>query len=289
LGKEPRAEVAPAMTYGFAALIGLILLQIAIEPKTSISVQYGNANAPDASNAVASAITPAPVSNAPVAVVAVPTTNATPVAPMPPPTLSVLNGMFSLDLSDVPIVGPTNAPYKVVTLFDYTCHHCRETHELLHQAMRQFTNLALVSLPTPLCSDCNRLMRRTPAPHTNACIFARTALAVFKAAPDKFEKFDAWVLTGKEPPPVEQLRKYAEELVGAPKLSAALADPWINERIAKDVDIYEANSREARKSALPQLIFPTGTVIGAPRDLAAIYQHLYAYFGLTVPRSGAAL
>src|SRR5437868_6603616 len=41
LGKEPRAEVAPAMTYGFAALIGLILLQIAIEPKTSISVQYG--------------------------------------------------------------------------------------------------------------------------------------------------------------------------------------------------------------------------------------------------------
>ena len=83
-------------------------------------------------------------------------------------------------------------------------------------------------------------------------------LAVFKAAPDKFQKFDAWVLTGKEPPPVDQLRKYAEELVGAQNLSATLADPWINERIAKDVDIYEANSREARKSAYQnqQVVLP---------------------------------
>jgi uncharacterized membrane protein len=292
LQSPAKADLMPSFSGGISALLLMILLQVAIQPKTAVFHKYATASVANTSNApVAPAAAPA-VTNLPSTPLAA---TSAPVAPklqslaklqslsLPPPqsVLSILGGEFKLDLTELPAIGPRNAQHKVVALFDYTCKHCRHTHALLHEAMHEITNFGLVSLPVPLDSNCNRLVRRTPAPHANACEYARTALAVWRCAPDLFPKYDAWVFQGELPPSLDQMRQYAAELVGAEKLAAALNDPWITERIQKDVDIYASNSKAAKNGALPQLIFPTGVLVGGLRDLNNTYENLRQFLGVT--------
>jgi uncharacterized membrane protein len=50
-------------------------------------------------------------------------------APAPSVRLfQVFDGEFELNLDEVPLVGRPDAPRVMVSLFDYTCHFCRELH-----------------------------------------------------------------------------------------------------------------------------------------------------------------
>jgi len=172
--------------------------------------------------------------------------------------------MFTFDLKKVPVAGPMNAPKKVAKLFDYTCHHCRDLHHLLSEFRAKHSNeLAVVSLPLPLDSNCNRVVKVTATAHQNACEYARLGLAIFHANPEKFETFTDWIYTPERPPGVAEAQQYAANLVGAPELSRALQDPEIISQINTDVNIYVEAYKQSRSGQLPQMYFEQGASIGA--------------------------
>jgi uncharacterized membrane protein len=196
------------------------------------------------------------------------------------PAFSILQGQFTLNLTQVPVTGPVNAPKKMVKLFDFTCHHCRDLHHLLKPVQQKYgEELAVVSLPMPLDAKCNRFMRSTPSAHINACEYARLSLAVFYAEPKAFHDYADWLFAPARPPEVDAAREHAAELIGRERLIAMLADPRVDDQIQRNVEIYAASSRAGRSSAMPQMIFPAGASIGAVSDLRQLEKILLDAFG----------
>ena len=191
-----------------------------------------------------------------------PAPNAT-APPSPKRILPVYGGRYELNLFEVPALGaPTNAQVAV-SLFDYTCHHCRSMHPLLVEAQRQFSNsLVIVTLPMPLDPGCNSTVTRHYPPHTNACEYARVGLAVWRADRTKHDEFDQWVMTGEKPPPIAETRQHAAQLVGAGALEKAIADPWVEEQLKTGVGIYEMAYRSGQGS-MPQLILGQSVAVGS--------------------------
>lgn len=175
----------------------------------------------------------------------------------------IYGGRFQLDLNGVPIMGaPTNAKVAV-SLFDYTCHHCRSMHPLMVEAQRQFSNsLLIVSLPMPLDPGCNPTMQRHYPPHTNACDYAKIGLAVWRADRAKHHEFDQWLLAGEKPPPLLETKQHAGQLVGAEAFDKAMRDPWVEEQLKTDVAIYEVAYR-AGQGSMPQLIVGQNVAVGS--------------------------
>jgi uncharacterized membrane protein len=188
------------------------------------------------------------------------------VAALPPAsakTLEVLGGRFRLDLAQVPVWGSPDAPFKLLSLYDYTCHHCRDMHPIVQQVQRDFSNkLAVVSLPMPLDSQCNYLMRQTPRPHVNACAYAKVGLAVWRAKHDAIEPFDDWIFSFQNPPPLIEVTNKALQLTGLMPFEAAMRDPWIDQQLRTAIDIYGVSAREFRHGNMPQLMIGTNILSG---------------------------
>ena len=134
-------------------------------------------------------------------------------------------GQFQFQLNEVPLIGKPEAEHVIVSLFDYTCHHCRQVHPLLLNAQRQFSNrLAIISLPMPLDSQCNPRIRRTQPPHTNACALARLGLTVWAADRTKLAAFDLVFAPDSAPLPLAA-EAYARDLVGSQAFARASTNP----------------------------------------------------------------
>ncbi len=182
--------------------------------------------------------------------------------PEPVEEFAIVGGQFKLKLNEMPVLGVRGAPKKVVKLFDYTCHHCRDLHHHFEAVLKKYPNsMTVISLPVPLDPGCNTLMRRANPQHQNACEYARLGLAVFYNAPEKVHDYDAYIFGPSRPPAIDEARAYAGKLIGK-DIAAALADPRINAQLNQDIQIYAANSRVGGKSSMPQLIFADGTSIG---------------------------
>jgi protein-disulfide isomerase len=172
-------------------------------------------------------------------------------------------GMVALDLAEVPLLGSETNEYAIVSLFDYTCHHCRLMHPVLTEVQSAFKDrLSVISLPMPLDPRCNQTVTHTHPDHSNACVYAHIALALFRADRAKHHEFDEWLFTGERPPPMAQVVARAAGLVGTNVLAQALRDPWVAEQIQFDVAIYEIAYRQQR-GAMPQLIIGNTVAEGA--------------------------
>jgi hypothetical protein len=194
---------------------------------------------------------------------------------------SIHDGKFQFNLREIPLIGSPEAPHIVVSLFDYTCHHCRLMHGHLKQAYHSFSNeLAIVSLPMPLDSDCNPLVKLTPAPHVSACQYARIGLAVWRAKREVSEEFDDWLFAPERPLSVDEVRQHAEMLVGKERFERALADEWIGRQIQQDVDIFRANQQVTHKGAMPQLIVGGAISVGEMAQVDDLYRLLDVQMGL---------
>jgi len=213
----------------------------------------------------------------------VPATSATNV-PSPPPTntaplqvftpgmkpvqamrrpFKTYGGMVAMDLTDVPLLGSETNAQAIVSLFDYTCHHCRLMHPVLTEVQSAFKDrLSIINLPMPLDPKCNHTVTHTHPDHSNACVYAHIALALFRADRAKHHEFDEWLFTGERPPPMAQVVARAAGLVGTNVLAQALRDPWVAEQIQFDVAIYEIAYRQQR-GAMPQLIIGNTVAEGA--------------------------
>jgi hypothetical protein len=194
---------------------------------------------------------------------------------------SIHGGKFQLNLREVPLIGSPDAPHVMVSLFDYTCHHCRLMHGHLKQAYQSFSNqLTIVSLPMPLDSDCNPLVKLTPTPHVNACQYARIGLAVWRAKREVSEEFDDWLFAPARPLSVDEVRRHAEKLVGKERFESALRDEWIGRQIQQDVDIFRANQQVTHKGAMPQLIVGGAISVGEMARANDLYRLLEEQMGL---------
>lgn len=171
-------------------------------------------------------------------------------------------GLVALDLTDVPLLGSVTNPYTIVSLFDYTCHHCRLMHPVLTEVQNAFKDrLSIVSLPMPLDPNCNRTVTRTVPDHSNACVYAAISLAMFRVNRAKHHEFDEWLFTGERPPSIPRVLARAGELVGTNGLARALSEPWVAEQIQFDVALYEIAYRQ-QHGAMPQFIIGNAVVEG---------------------------
>ena len=202
-------------------------------------------------------------------------------AKKPARELLLHGGRHRLLVNDLPIIGSPEAPHVIVSLFDYTCHYCRDLHGLLLEAQRTFTQqLAILSLPMPLDSNCNHLVKRTPGAHANACQYAKLGLAVWHARREAFSEFDSWLFHPPSPPSVDEVRKFAEQLVGPEKLAQALTNDWVKNQIETSVAIYDSNRRELNDGRMPQLIIGSAISPGPLGNIRQLYQMLAEQLGL---------
>jgi uncharacterized membrane protein len=196
-----------------------------------------------------------------------------PACPAPPPApgpsrrLVLVDGRVSLSPHLWPVLGDPQARHLIIDQFDYTCHYCRDLHGYLRaEVAARSGELAVVLMPLPLESRCNRMVTRTHADHRDACIYAQYALAVFRAAPEKYVEYEHWLLAPPRPPPIEQIKRRAAALVGEQPLAAALADAWLVRRHNESLAIYEA----VGQGQLPKLLLPHAVVSGPIRSRAAL-------------------
>jgi protein-disulfide isomerase len=194
---------------------------------------------------------------------------------------SIYQGRFHFNLADVPLIGPPTAPHAMVSLFDYSCHHCRIMHGHLMEAHRTFGDqLAIVSLPMPLDEKCNYTVKRTPRAHMNACEYARLGLALWRANPTVHEQFDHWMFGPETPPPVEQARAYAYQLGGSNAVVAALKDPWIDKQLQQSMALYATNYYHVGNGSMPQIIIGTNLAAGTLAGVGDLYRILDQQLGL---------
>jgi hypothetical protein len=173
-----------------------------------------------------------------------------------PRLLHLHKGGFTLDLNEVPVIGSPAASNIVLHFFDYSC------------------DLAIVNLPIPLEPDCNPIMKRRLAKHTNACAYAKLGLAVWKADPAQLPAFEDWVFSFPRPPAPDVVRQEAAKRVGDDALRKALQDPWIDEYLAFGIRLYHTNYLRFKKSRLPLLMTGTNLVSGMVRSTNDLYRIL---------------
>jgi uncharacterized membrane protein/protein-disulfide isomerase len=177
--------------------------------------------------------------------------------------MEILDGRFKIDLDKVPIIGLPEAPAVIISLYDYTCRHCRRMHELLLEAEKTHRGkLAIANLPMPLDASCNHLVKRTAAEHTDACQYARLGLAVWHANPKAMSRFNHWIFDPPVPTGLASAIGFATELVGEEALRRALDDRWVREQLAQNIAIYETISRHMGTGTMPQLIIGNQLVFG---------------------------
>jgi uncharacterized membrane protein len=198
-----------------------------------------------------------------------------------PRLLSLYTNQFLIRLDDVPLIGSPDAPHVIVYLFDYTCPHCRELHGILAAAQRQFSNeLAVVSLPMPMSTNCNPLIPGHFISGSNSCDYARLGLAVWVAKPGALRQFDDWFFTPENPVPVEQAREYAARLVGGAQLEIALADRRVQEQITTDCLLHYANWQATGRPTMPQLILGQAVSLGPLNSVEHLLVLLNLYLGM---------
>ncbi|HTD87710.1 MAG TPA: vitamin K epoxide reductase family protein [Candidatus Binatia bacterium] len=201
-------------------------------------------------------------------------------------TFKTYDGRFQFDLNDVPLIGSPRNTNAIISLFDYTCHHCRIMHGHLMEAHRKLSNqLSIISLPNPLDSHCNPNVRQTPPPHQQACDYAKLGLAVWRANRKMQHQFDDWIFDPEKPPPLEKARQYATDLVGSNQLARAMQDPWVEKTLNQAIALYSTNYIHLKMGNMPQLIIGTNILGGTFRDTAEMYKVFEKQLGIKPPSS----
>jgi uncharacterized membrane protein len=179
--------------------------------------------------------------------------------------LPIIAGAATVNTRDFPVLGNPEAQWVLVTLSDHTCGHCRALDGLLEQARERYGpgQLAVMFLPVPMNTRCNRFVATTHPDHRQACEYAQLALAVWLADPTKYEAFHRWLYEPERPPAYLEAILRASELVGQKALEKALGDSAVDQRIRRATEIYDA----ADRGPLPILL--VGRFIVPSRGAAA--------------------
>ena len=278
--------VGIVVAFGLVAVIAGVQIILPKEPEAPLIVDLGQAqtNAPIAEAKPAPKPTPPPapaVEPKPTAPAVATVTPEAPSTPKAEPFL-VPRSSLSLDAARLPLLGPANAPHRIGCLFDYTCHHCRQLHGFIRTAIDQFDGqLSCLMIPMPLDANCNAQFKRTHRNHVDACKYAKICLAVQQIAPAKYDAFDRWLFTNhKTTKPLAKVREHAASLVGAAALNKAVASATVQQQLQQNIRAYELNSKNGKKSLMPQTIIKDQVIFGPPPSDAALQSILKKILGL---------
>jgi uncharacterized membrane protein/protein-disulfide isomerase len=179
---------------------------------------------------------------------------------------------FKMETTGLPTLGDLDAPHRIACIFDYTCHHCRNLHGFIRQLLVKYNGqFSSLMIPMPLDAKCNRLMKKTPKDHQNACEYAKLCLAVHHVAPEKYDAFDSWLFSNhRSVKTVATVMKHAQQLVGAEKLKEALQSSTLKKQLESNITAYETTSKTGRKSSMPQTIIGSQVVFGPPPNVEAL-------------------
>lgn len=195
-----------------------------------------------------------------------PETSQAPAATSGPRKVKLYGGRFEIDTTTVPVIGDPYAPTVLAVLYDYTCTHCQHTRTMLEKTKEKYGDkLVIVCLPTPLDSQCNKMIRRTSPANRYACELAKTSLAVWKAAPGKWAGFDHRLYTEDDIRTTARTTIAAWELIGENALDKAMKEGWVDQQIAYDVKLYALCTKAAGSGMLPMLISEHGIMNGTPK------------------------
>lgn len=154
-------------------------------------------------------------------------------------TIDFMDGNLSLDIYTLPIIGSRDAEHVVIELFDYTCPSCRKVSAKLEAFAALYAGqLAVVTIPVPMDTECNPNVKRTISQFQNACAYARIGMAVYQADPNHFPAFHHWMMEGGKIPSVGAAREKAVALIGEAALAGALKEPAIEQWIGDGINIY---------------------------------------------------
>jgi uncharacterized membrane protein len=282
-----------AVRLNFGAGIGVALVLVVViaagqiflpkKPEAPLIVDLGQAQ----TNALIAEAKPAPKPTPPPATAVEPKPTVATVTPEVSSTRKaepflVPRSTLSLDATRLPLLGPANAPHRIGCLFDYTCHHCRDLHGFIRTAIDQFDGqLSCLMIPMPLDANCNAQFKRTHRNHVDACKYAKICLAVQQIAPAKYDAFDRWLFTNhKTTKPLAKVREHAASLVGAAALNKAVASATVQQQLQQNIRAYELNSKNGKKSLMPQTIIKDQVIFGPPPSDAALQSILKKILGL---------
>lgn len=180
------------------------------------------------------------------------------------------NNQIKLDVTQWPLVGDPNAKFVFVEMFDYSCPHCRRTHQQAIKGAQSKLNgqLAVMALPLPLNTNCNRAIQKTGHLFGESCELAKLAVAVWRVDRAKFSDFHNWMFTGNDSPNYATARHYAEQLVDKEKLATEYNSKIVAAFIQKHVQIYEM----INKGDVPKLMFPTTSIVGEFKSADALVE-----------------
>ncbi len=171
--------------------------------------------------------------------------------------VGVKGNRFVLDVRQWPLLGKPDAKYVFVEMFDYTCPHCRRTHQAIRGAFERLgDDLAVIALPVPLDRKCNSAVRSGGGAHRHSCEISRIAVAVWRIDPEKFHRLHDWIFERSRT--ADATRRQAERLVGADVLKEELNRGVADQYIARHVELY----RRVGAGKVPKLMFPKTSLVG---------------------------
>lgn len=172
---------------------------------------------------------------------------------------AIQGGAIKLKVADWPHIGPSDATYVVVEMFDYCCPPCRETFKAIRGAQLELGNeLAIVLLPVPLNSDCNPTIKVTGMHYKESCVLSELAVATWRVDPKAFATLHLWMLTDDHAPTYAETIAKARTLVDPKRLDIELASGVPDQYISRHVALY----KRVGEGAIPKLMFPRTSVVG---------------------------
>ena len=199
--------------------------------------------------------------------------------PGPDRVVTLLSQRIRLRPHDYPILGSPDAKHIVLSLFDYTCPHCRDQHHNLQLARKRYGDqIAIIPLPIPLESKCNPLSQSTGS---GSCYRSEVGLALWRTAPAHYSAFDDWMYTGAKLHSPADIRKYIVDLVGEDSYTAGRSDPWVAEQIAEAVRLFAMIVRIRESGNIPLLIAGSTIIQGEAEKPEELFELLEEALGIT--------
>ncbi len=190
--------------------------------------------------------------------------------------VKLYGGRIEIDIAPLPVIGNPRASDVLLVLFDYFCPHCRDTRRMLEKTADKYGNrLAIVCLPTPLNSRCNKFIRRYVAKNRHSCDLAKLSLAVWRADPQKWPAYDKQLYSDPEILNKTKATILAWDMIGEKTVEQALKDPWVEQQVERDVSLYGLCAKASGKSVVPMLVTRYGIMNGtpsSPRDIEKLIE-----------------
>ncbi|MBU0676870.1 MAG: thioredoxin domain-containing protein [Verrucomicrobia bacterium] len=195
--------------------------------------------------------------------------------------ISLLDGNITFDLYKMPVLGSREAPYVVLELFDYNCPACRRVYDKMEEFKRIHKGqVVVVPLPVPMESDCNPAIKRTHVLFKGSCEYARLAMAVCAVDSDFFPELHDWMMEGKYPPELQEVRTRALETLDEGALKKAETGEDVQKWMADGLNIYNFINGKS----LPKLIAGDSVISSSGLAEKKMYRGLREALGIVDPR-----